>query len=335
MMGERAGLLRKERGMLPDKVRSAIKKQRLLSKGDKVVVGVSGGPDSVALLYILKSLSKELRLNLHVAHLDHMLRKDSAGDRRFVENLAHRLKVPFTCGRINIKELAGRGSLEEIARNARLAFLFRVARKIKAKKIALGHNLDDQAETVLMRIIRGTGLYGLSGILPERRMGKFKIIRPLLEVRRREIEKYLRNKKIKARTDLSNLEDIYLRNKIRNRLLPLLEKKYNRNIKEVLANLALSAGCDYDYLISQAKRKMRKGAASITLKKFLKLPLSLKRLLLRLHIQRLSGDTRRLTFRHMREIEDLIYNRPPGSVVDLPRGLSLLKRQSCLVFRKS
>jgi len=318
--------------MILDKIRNAIKKHRLLAKGDKVVVGVSGGPDSVALLYLLNSLSKELKLTLHVAHLDHMLRSNSSKDREFVQGLARRLKLPLTYAEINVKELAKRGSVEEIARKARLRFLFKVAKDIKAEKIALGHNLDDQAETVLMRILRGAGLFGLSGMLPQREFRGFKIIRPLLEVRRQEIERYLRQKNIKPRLDPSNLQDIYFRNKIRHDLLPFLEKKYNRNIKEVLANLALCAGCDYDYLSALAEKKMGSSAKRINLKKFMKLPLSLQRLVLRLYIQRLNGDTRRLTFQHIREIQDLVSNRPPNSVVDLPRGLSLLKRQSCLIF---
>ncbi len=318
--------------MILDRVRNTIKKHRLLARGDKVVVGVSGGPDSLVLLYLLNSLSKELKLTLHVAHLDHMLRSGSSGDRAFVEELARKLRLPVTSAEINVKESAKRGSIEEIARQARLGFLFRVARNIKAEKIALGHNLDDQAETVLMRILRGTGLYGLAGMLAQREFTGLKIIRPLLEVRRKDIERYLKQKRIKARLDPSNLEDVYFRNKIRHKLLPFLEKGYNRNIKEVLVNLALCAGCDYDYLSTLAEKKMGSSARSINLKKFLKLPLSLQRLVLRLYIQRLNGDTRRLTFQHIREIEDLISSRPPNSVVDLPKGLSLLKLPSRLVF---
>ncbi|MDP3732117.1 MAG: tRNA lysidine(34) synthetase TilS, partial [Candidatus Omnitrophota bacterium] len=154
--------------MILDKVKNTIKRYNLIGKGDKILLGVSGGPDSVAMLYLLKSLKKELKISLHVAHLDHMLRNDSYKDKEFVERLARNLKIPVTTATINVKELAKSGSLEEIARNARLGFLFKVAQDIKAGKIALGHNLDDQAETVLMRIIRGAGLCGLSGILPKR-----------------------------------------------------------------------------------------------------------------------------------------------------------------------
>jgi len=321
------------------KVKNTIKRYNLIAKNDKVLIGVSGGPDSVALLYILNSLSKELKISLYIAHLDHMLRIDSYRDREFVEGLAKRLKIPITCGQINVKELAtclpaGRkkGSLEEIARNARLGFLFRAAKDIKANKIALGHNLDDQAETVLMRILRGAGLYGLAGILPKRDIAGFKIIRPLIEVRRREIESFLKRKRLKPRIDLSNLEDIYFRNKIRNKLLPLLEKDYNRNIKKVLSNMAESVGFDYDYLYRQANLKMINLREKIKLNQFLKLHPAIQRLILRLSIARVKGDTRRITFQHIKELEDLILNRPVNSIVDLPKGVSAVKRRTTLAF---
>jgi tRNA(Ile)-lysidine synthase len=318
--------------MILTKVKNTINRYRLIAKRDKILAGISGGPDSVALLYILNSLRKELKISLHIAHLDHMLRKDSYKDREFVQGLAKRLKIPITCGQINVKELAKKGSLEEIARNARLGFLFRVAKEIKADKIALGHNLDDQAETVLMRILRGTGLYGLSGILPKREIAGFKIIRPLIEVRRREIESFLKRKRLKARIDLSNLENIHFRNKIRNKLLPLLERDYNKNIKGLLSNMAEAVGYDYDYLLRQADFKSKGLGEKISFKKFLKLHPAIQRLILRLTIARVKGDTRRITFQHIKELEDLIVNRPVASVVDLPKGISVVKRKNTLSF---
>jgi tRNA(Ile)-lysidine synthase len=318
--------------MISDKVKNTIKRYNLIDKGDKVLIGVSGGPDSVALLYLLNSLRKELKLTLYIAHLDHKLRRDSFKDRIFVERLAQKLKIPVFAGEINIKQLAKQGSIEEIARNARLGFLFKVAKDIKADKIALGHNLDDQAETVLMRILRGTGLYGLSGILPKRKIAGYEIVRPLIEIRRKGIESYLKRKKIKPRIDKSNLEDIYFRNKIRNRLLPLLEKEYNENIKEILSNMAQSLGYDYDYLMGVAPRTMKGAKHKLNLNRFTKLHTALQRLILRLSIARIKGDMRRLTFQHIREIEDLILNRPVNSIVDLPKGVSAVKTKKYLSF---
>lgn len=319
--------------MILEKVKNTIKKYNLIDKGDKIVIGVSGGPDSVALLYLLNSLKKELKLSIHIAHLDHMLRRDSFRDREFVEKLAKELKTPITCAQINIKGLAKKGSLEEIARNARLKFFFRVARDIKAAKIALGHNLDDQAETVLMRILRGTGLYGLRGILPKRNIKGYQIIRPLIEIKRKEIEAFLKKRKITPCIDISNLEDIYFRNKIRNRLLPLLKRDYNKNMKELLSNMAESVGQDYAYLSNAAERAMKRlRAAKLNLNKFKKLHPAIQRLVLRLSIQRIKGDIRRITFQHIREIEDLISNRPLNSIVDLPKGVSVIKKKKYLFF---
>lgn len=320
--------------MLLEKVKNTVKRYNLIAKGDKVVVGVSGGPDSVALLYLLKSLKRDLNLNLHIAHLDHKLRKDSYKDRIFVEDLAGKLKLPVTTAEINIRQLALRGSLEEIARNARLGFLFKVVKDTKADKVALGHNLDDQAETVLMRILRGAGLYGLSGISPKRKISGFEIIRPLIEIRRKDIEAYLKKKKIKPRIDKSNLEDIYFRNKIRNRLLPLLEKEYNKNIREVLSNMAQSLGYDYDYLMRSASRTMKGQHSRLNLNRLRKLHPAIARLMLRMSIAKVKGDTRRITFRHIKEIEDLVCNRRVHSIVDLPKGVSVTKSKNYLSFSR-
>lgn len=319
--------------MIKEEFKNTIRKYNLLKKGDRIVVGVSGGPDSVCLLYLLYDIMNEFRLKLYIVHLDHMLRKDSYKDREFVEKLGKELNIPVTSKKINIKTMAKCGSIEEIARNARLDFFFSVAKDVKAEKIALGHNFDDQAETVLMRIIRGTGLYGLSGILPKRRMAGFDIIRPFIEIRRKEIESFLKRKRIKARIDTSNKQDLYFRNKIRNKLLPLLANKYNKNIKEVLSNLAQSAGYDYDFLLQSAERLIRRRTGRFRVDELKKIHPAILRLILRSSIFRVKGDTRRITFKHIREIEDLILNRPKNSIVDLPKGISVIKKKH-LIFKK-
>jgi len=320
---------------LLNKFRETINRYKLLKKGDKVLIAVSGGPDSVALLYLLRDFSRELRLKLHIAHLDHCLRKGSFKDREFVEFLSRKLKIPFTYAQINVAELAKKGSIEEIARNARLGFLFKVAKDIKADKIALGHTQDDQAETVLMRILRGAGLYGLSGILPQRNIAGNILIRPLIEIERKEVEIFLQKRKINACRDASNFEDIYLRNKIRNKLLPLLKKEYNPNIKETLANMAQSVGADYDYLNQAVFRLFNRIPAKLNLTKFLKLHPAIQRLVLRNAIASLKGNTRRINFQHIKEIEDLILNRPVNSVVHLPAGISVIKKKAYLCIKKN
>jgi len=315
-----------------DKVRETIQRYALIAKGDLVLVGVSGGPDSVCLLYLLKALSQPLGFKLEIAHLDHMLRKDSSRDAEFVKALAVKLGIPATFARINLKQLAVKGSLEEISRNRRLEFLSRAAQEVGANKIALAHNLDDQAETVLMRILRGTGLYGLAAILPKRKLYGFEVIRPLIRVQRREIEAFLKQKKVSARIDRSNLEDIFFRNKLRNKLIPLLEKEYNPQIEDALSNIAETAALDYDYLNRSALRTIKGKHGRVSLAGFLKLHPAIQRLTLRLNISRLQGSTRRITFSHIKEIEDLILNRPLNSIVDLPKGISVAKKLKSIIF---
>jgi len=317
-----------------NKFKDTVKAHALIRNNDSIVIGVSGGPDSVALLLLLNALKKEHKLKLHIAHLDHMLRRGSSKDTAFVEKLAKKLNVPLTIAKINVKELAKTGSLEEIARNVRLAFLFKVAKDLKAKKIALGHNLDDQAETVLMRIIRGTGLYGMAGILPTRKIGNFEIIRPLIEIRRNEIESFLKKKQIRACQDPSNLDEIYFRNKIRHKLLPQLEKDFNPNIRETLSVIAQSVSQDYNYLRKQAYAAIVQMGNRINLDKFQRLHPAIQRLVLRLKITQIQGNTRRITFQHIKEIEDLIRNRPKNSIVDLPKGISVVKKGNTISFYK-
>lgn len=321
--------------MFLKKVKQAIKRHGLIEKSDRILIGVSGGPDSLALLYALNSLKKEFNLYLHVAHLDHMLRPGSGKDREFVVSVAGKLRIPASAARINTRKFPLGGSLEEKARNARLAFFFKTAKEMKIRKIALGHNLDDQAETVLMRLLRGAGLYGLSGILPKRGFSGFDIIRPLIEIKRKDIDSFLEKKNIKPRIDETNCQDLFLRNRIRKELLPLLESKYNKNIKEVLSNTAENVSFDYDYLSRVAAQAVNRLGAKINIKKFLRLHRSIQRLLLRLNIAAVKGDTRGITFTHMKEIEDLIRSRPLNSIVDLPKRVSVAKKEnSILIYRR-
>lgn len=315
--------------MLTKKILFSISKYRLLAKNDTVLTAVSGGPDSVCLLLLLYSLRKKFRLKLACCHLNHMLRgKDSQTDMLFVKKLCEKMKIPFYAQEINIRAIAINGSLEEIARKVRHNFFLKIADEIKADKIALAHTLDDQAETVLMRLIRGTGLYGLSAILPKREFSKHILIRPLIDITKKEIFCYLKKKKTAWRIDKTNKEDVFFRNRLRNRLMPEL-KKYNANIAAVLANLAQSTSLDYDYIKTAAQKsldkvKTQKNSLSISLNKdkFLKTHSALRRMILRLAIEQLCGNLRRFTYAHIQELEDLIENRKDGSIVDLPQHIS-------------
>ncbi len=311
-----------------------IKKYKLIQKQDTILVAVSGGADSLTLLFKLAALRNKMGLTLHIAHLDHMLRVDSGKDATFVKKLGEKLSIPVTIKAINLKTGHIKGSLEELAREARLDFLISLAKKIKADKIALGHNLDDQAETVLMRLVRGTGLSGLSGISAKRKIKGAILIRPLLETRRSQIESFLKRKGVKPRIDSTNRQDLFFRNKIRHQLIPLLKNKYNQNIVETLANLAESASYDYEYLDSLAKSSIKGNNLRLNLEKLVKLHPAILRLRVRQSIACIQGDTRRISFQHIKEIEELLYSRPEKSIVDLPKGISLQKTRNHLRFYK-
>ena len=323
-------------------VKKTIQQYRMFDSGEKVVAAVSGGPDSVALLCILKELNIKLCLDIGVAHLDHGLRSDSAKDLVFVRKLAQEMHFPFFSRVLSWKKIGRRGSLEDQLRRLRYDFFFDVCRKIGAKKIALGHTRDDQAETVIMRILRGSGLYGLSAILPVRRQGALEIVRPMIEVSRKEVLDYLGRNNFSFRVDSTNLEDKFLRNKVRNKLLPLLEKEYNPNIKEGLSNLALIVGADYAYLAGVSETLLKKKlicqgrrSCSLALSFLKEMDISLRRVSLRRIIESLCGDLRRLSFRHWQEIEDLIFKRPQGSQVHLPQGIALTKAKNRLhIFKR-
>jgi tRNA(Ile)-lysidine synthase len=311
-----------------------IKKYSLIKNRDKILIGVSGGPDSLALLLMLFSLKTKLNLTLHIVHLDHGLRKDSQTDALFVKRWGKKLNLPVTIKQLIYSQAKIKGSLEEFFRNERIKLFIQTAKTIKADKIALGHNLDDQAETVLMRLLRGTGLSGLSGISVKRVIQGAVFIRPFLETTRKEIDKFLKNKRVSPCIDSTNQEDIFLRNRIRHHLIPLLKNKYNINILKVLANLAESVSYDYEYLDQVAKRSLKGNPLRLNLKKIVKLHPSILRLKLRQSISRIQGDTRRISFQHIKELEDLIYCRPIGSIVHLPKGICVQKSQNTLLFFK-
>jgi tRNA(Ile)-lysidine synthase len=219
--------------MLITKVKKTIRKYHLLNKGDRVLVAVSGGPDSVCLLSVLQMFAKELDLTLHIAHLNHLFRgRESADDERFVAALAQKTGIPATIEQVDVPAFCReRGiSAQEGAREVRYAFLDKVARSVEASRIATGHTATDQAETILMRLLRGAGISGLSAIPPKRG----DIIRPLIESTRQEILAYLDTAALPFVSDSSNAKPVYTRNRIRMELLPML-KGFNPRIVETLA----------------------------------------------------------------------------------------------------
>lgn len=217
-----------------------LRDQNLIVRGDKVFVACSGGPDSVALFHLLYGLRETWNLKLGLLHFHHGLRgREADRDERFVQALARRYGVPVHCARKKVLRAARKDkeSIEEAARKARYDFFVRVARRRHIAKVASAHTLNDQAETVLMRLLQGTGLRGLSGIQRRMEVGGVTFVRPLLQHSKREILNYLRKKKIPFCRDRSNQSVRFLRNRIRRKLLPWLVKEFNPRTVEAIARL--------------------------------------------------------------------------------------------------
>lgn len=325
---------------LARQVQRTIASHHLITRGDVVLVAVSGGPDSIALLSVLNDLRHVLGITIVAAHVNHRLRRGAGRDERFVLEFCRSHQLPCVVKRLNIPA-ASKGSLEELARTRRYQALIAAARQVGATVIAIGHHRDDLAETVLMRILRGSGLLGLQGFLPGRRMLGGYFVRPLIELTRREIESYLKKKKIPFCCDPTNASTRFYRNKIRHKLLPLLKRQYQPNIIPILAQLAEHMAVDYDYLkdcgASALRKILLKASARDTVRlditRFQKIHPSLQKMVIRLALEGLKGDLRRLTSAHWKELKDLIENRPVGSVVDLPSRIRVRKDKTALALK--
>lgn len=332
-------------GGLEQRVLQFIREQGLIEGEEVLLVGVSGGPDSVCLLHILSLLEETLGASLHIAHLDHMLRgADSAADSRYVSDLAQRLGIPVTVERrdVGAYQQEHRLSLEEAARKVRYDFYCEVAESIGAKRIALGHTKDDQVETILMHMVRGTGLAGLRGMQPvttwQGRGGTLLLVRPLLEVTRVEIEEYCRAHELKPRRDVSNYSPAFLRNRLRYELVPLLES-YNRNISGALLRTARTAADDLSFLEehvsvawSQVVTEQPNGLL-LNSEALLSLHPSLQRHLLRRVLGQILGELTDIQLIHIEKMMDAL-SKPAGRRLSLPRGLVFhVGYHTCLVAR--
>jgi len=311
---------------LIDQVLIYIQKNNMLREKENVLVGVSGGPDSIALLHILWVLKDKLKISLHVAHLNHLLRgDDAAADALLVQKFAHDHNLPCTVESIDIRRLQKQTGLclQEAAREARFSFFERLSRCYQINKVALGHHADDQAETILLNLLRGAGLDGLKGISPVRGI----YVRPLLEVRRHQIEDFCRGNSLPTRLDLSNLKPVYTRNRIRLTLLPLLEREYNPRLVNALVRLGNICREENDFLEQLALEAYRKIAeekneGEVILPKlpFLAQPLSVRRRLLRLAWRQISGETKELSYDHVERLL-MLQDDPGEGALDLPGGV--------------
>lgn len=305
--------------MLKEKVLKTIQKYDLISPQDKIVIGVSGGPDSMCLLDILNSLKEKLKIEIIVAHVNHMIRKEADEETKYVENYCKNQNIPCYVKKVEVEKLAKEQKLgtEEMGRKIRYEFFEEIAKKENANKIATAHNANDNSETILMNFLRGTSLSGLKGIEIKRNQVAslsskeiLTYIRPLRECERCEIENYCQEHNLEPKIDQSNFENIYTRNKIRNLLIPYLQKEFNPNIIETMNRLSEIATEEEFYfaeIVDKEYETLKLGNNDteiiLDLKAFNELPKVIKSRLILYTINKLLGSTKGIEKVH---IEDMI-----------------------------
>jgi len=323
-------------------VKQAIAEHSMFQSGDRVLVAVSGGADSVALIHLLETLAPLFAFRLAIAHLNHCLReKESDRDAEFVLRLAQKLNLPVYLEKIDVHQYKRQHklSLEEAARKVRYGFFNQVAEENGFNKIALGHHHDDNAELVLMFLLRGSGPLGLSGI-PAARDNK--IVRPLINVRRSEIRDYLTEKKLEYVSDTSNTDLDHQRNKLRHDLIPNILTSYNPRISETLNRLAAIMHSEDEWLdelvepIFQRHLIHRENIGiQLSLEGFERLPRAAQRRLIRRAILTVKGDLWRITYTHVDAVIRLANTGPTTGSLDLPDRIMIRRNHRVLCISKA
>lgn len=325
--------------MLEQISREFIQRHRLLEKGDRLVVAVSGGPDSLALIHFLHALRDELDVEVACAHVDHMFRgRESYEDLLFVEGFCKERDIPFFGERINIPEMMAteKGSLQEMARKARYGYLRQVMDRYGGNKLALGHHGDDQVETILMKWTRGAGAKGRAGIPFKRPFSAGEIIRPFLPVTKEEILDYCKRERLFPRIDPSNSKDTYTRNRFRSRVLPFL-KEENPHVHRNFQQFSEESLEDEEFLEELTRVKLNKvwkveeDFSTLDIKRFLQMAQPLQRRAINLilnYLYKLKPAS--LSSIHIYDVLRLLKGENPNAQLDLPSGLKVTKAyQTC------
>ena len=337
--------------MLEEKVLNTIKKYELIENGDNIVIGVSGGPDSMALLNILIFLknNKKIDFDIFVAHINHGIRIEADEETKYVEDFCKKNDIECFIKREKVENLAKEEKIgtEEAGRKLRYSFFEEVAKKINANKIATAHNANDNAETVLMNLIRGTGTSGLKGIEAKR---DDKFIRPLIEITRKEIEEYVQENKIDAKIDKSNSENIYTRNKIRNILIPLIQEEFNPNFITSLNRMSKIIKEENEYLDKQVENIYKEilieeylgntvfekqNAIMLDLKKFNKQDAVIKNRLVLYTINKLLGTSQNIEMIHILDIIKLCKNNIGNKFLIPNKKVKVMVNKGKIFFKKN
>lgn len=318
-------------------VKNDILENNLFEKGSGIVIGLSGGADSVCLLKVLKDLQTEFELKLTAVHLNHSLRGEEADqDQAFVEELCADWNIELAVFKKDVNEIAQKKKItvEEAGRITRYSLFNQVLKERKARYIAVAHQKEDQAETIMLNILRGTGLDGLCGMS----IKQGNIIRPLLNVSRKQIEDFLKGENIPYRIDSTNLDSDYTRNRVRNKLFPMIRNMFDVDPVSQLVKLSAVVQPERDFLESTAEEAFSKVAVidsfyvKISLEKFNSLSPAIKNRIIRIAWEKINKGRKNLEYIHVEQILNLCQNGTTGKKIVLPKGIEAKISYGCLIF---
>ena len=343
-----------------EKVLKTIEQYNLIEDGDKIVLAVSGGPDSIAMLDILNKLRKnynteekqvkekhngrnrkinKIDFQICVAHVNHMIREEAKSDEKYVENYCKKNGIEFYSKSIDVQKIANNKKIgtEEAGRAVRYEFFDEILEKTKSNKIAIAHNKNDRAETIIMNTLRGSGISGLKGIEPKR--GKY--IRPLIECERIEIEKYCEQNKLEPRIDKTNFENIYTRNKIRNIVIPYIKEEFNPNIVNTLERLSQLICEEEEYIEDQVRKiynsiliEEKEEQIILDIKEFNKQEKVIKSRVLLYTITKLFGNSKNIEKVHIEDIIKLCENNIGNKYLTPNKKIKILVKNQKIYFIK-
>ena len=327
--------------ILEEKILKTIKENKLIKNGDKIVLAVSGGPDSIAMLNALNNIKNKnyIEFEIVVAHINHLIREEAREDENFVKEFCENIGVQFFSKSIDVKEIANNNKigLEEAGRIARYDYFDEVAKLTDSKKVAIAHNKNDSVETVIMHALRGSGTYGLHGI--EAKNGKY--IRPLIECERKEIEEYCMENNISARIDKTNFENIYTRNKIRNIVIPYMKEEFNPNIIDTISRLSETIKQQDDFFDAFVKKvfdfiklEVKKNEIVLDLGAFNMQEKVIKSRLVIYTIMRLFGTSKGIEKIHIEDILKLCQRNIGNKFLTPNKHLKVLVQNKKLYFIK-
>lgn len=325
---------------MKDRVLKTIKNNKLILNGDKIVLGVSGGPDSISMLNILRELKEgeTLQFSMVVAHINHMIREEAVEDEKYVEDYCKKNGIECYVKRINVIEYAQNNKIgiEEAGRKARYDFFDEIAQKTNANKIAIAHNKNDKIETIIMHILRGSGLSGLKGIEPIRNN---RYIRPLIDCERQEIEDYCEKEKLNPRIDKTNFENDYTRNKIRNIVIPYIKEEFNPNIIETINRLSEVITAEENYMDKIVKEiygkiliETKETEISLSLKEFNKQEEVIKNRLILYTTRQLMGSSQGIEKIHLKDIIKLCENNIGNKYLTPNKNIKILVKDKKIFF---